>query len=87
MITTDICSILTVQSLQCAINILKEKDKNIKSFCLIVGHGYYQHQILEIIFNVRACLDIPYEISYILPMNDWILIDSSGDNILYSSIS
>jgi len=52
---------------------------------LIISCTYMQSDILEIIFSCRGSLDIPFEKSYALPSDAWLLVDSAGDNILVSN--
>jgi hypothetical protein len=50
---------------------------------LLIGSGYRYSEILETIFFVRTKLDLPFEVSYALQRDAWILIDDDG-NIFYS---
>jgi len=53
---------------------------------LILSCNYLQSDILEIIFKCRGALDIPFERSYALPANVWMLVDDNTyDNTILVS--
>ena len=50
---------------------------------IIISSVYVQGDILEAIFKVFGGLNLPFERSYALPMNAWMLVHDGGD-IFYS---
>ena len=66
-----------------ALKLFKQNDCEDTGFRLILSYGYVHREILEVIFNCRGVLDIPFEISYALPCDGWILVNGAGD-LFYS---
>ena len=50
---------------------------------LLLSSEYRHHEIVTGIFECRGKLDIPFEISYILPRDSWLLFDD--DSFLFYS--
>ena len=51
---------------------------------LVISKVYMHQYILECIFNARGKLDIPFEVSYALPVDAWMLVEDSDKAIFYS---
>lgn len=66
-----------------ALKLFKQNDRQDTGFRLIISKVYMHRETLEIIFNCRGSLDIPFEISYALPLSAWIIINDNGD-LFYS---
>ena len=73
----------TIHSLSLAIDLMEVDLGKEASFRLIVGTMYEQRSILEVIFTVRGKLDIPFERSYCLDSDAWMLVADNG-SIFYA---
>ena len=51
---------------------------------LIISNTYLHHQVCESIFYVRGKMDIPFEVSYALPRDAWMLVEDENKVIFYS---
>ena len=77
----------TVTSLCGAIKLIKsevERKEFDPRLRLIISSTYNHHTILEVIFTSRSRLDIPFEVSYALPSDAWMLIVEDEDIIFYN---
>ena len=74
----------TIAALSDALRKIKEEMQLIPQLRLIISNTYLHHDILEIIFHVRGTLDIPFEISYALPRDAWMLVEDEGSVMFYS---
>ena len=79
--TTD--ADFTIASLASAIQMIERDIGEDSKFTLILGALYEHRDTLEKIFVVRGKLDIPFERSYCLHTDAWILTVDNG-SIFYS---
>ena len=69
-------------SLKNAIDTMHEDGPNRARYRLILSNVYRQNTICEVIFYATGALNIPFEISYALPADAWILICADDNSML-----
>jgi len=75
---------LTELGLLDAVRLMEQTVGTDRPIRLIFSSTYPHGEVLEVIFRVRGKLDIPFERSYALPSNAWMLVEDKGRAIFYS---
>ena len=84
IITLPLDTAFSVSALTEALNKMRYVIGKEVPIRLIISNVYPQYRILEIVSSTEESLNIPFEISYSLPANAWMLVEDQNKAIFYS---